>query len=222
MTSSDNQLFSVEEALLRVAELHEQGCLVATKGSDAIQIYVQDGYVVRAIDGIREGEQAVIRALHLVDSSYEWTRGSQPPNPEKNIHLNIKELIIKNGNIHKKKIADTGKVAGGTSKKGSEPQYRYFLIPSNEPTARRALTKAATVIGRDSSSDMIIEHKDVSRRHCLLDIQPRGLYILDLDSTNGTFVNGILMTDGYLTHGDVIELGPYSLIVNRELITPGT
>lgn len=222
MTSIDNQLFTVEEALVRVGETREQGRLLASKGSDLIQIYVRDGFIVHAFDGVRDGEEAATRALHLVDSSYEWTRGIQPPNPDKGIHLNIREFVLRKGNVTKNKVAETGKVASGVSKRENESQYKYFLIPKDKPTVKQYLTKAATVIGRDKSSDLLIDHVDVSRRHCLLDIQPRGLYILDLDSTNGTFVNGILVTDGYLNPGDVIELGPYILIVNRELIVPNT
>ena len=220
MTNTDNQLFSVEEALARLGQNREQGCLLVSKGAELIHIYVQDGFVVRALGAVKEGEGAVDQALHLTDSSYTWLRGVQPPNPVKNIHLTIRELTIKHGNITKPKMIETSRVFG-VEKKESESKFKYFLVPKERPTDKLYLTKTSTVLGRDKTSDVVIDNSDVSWRHCLLDVQTRGVFILDLDSTNGTFVNGILVRDGYLNPGDRIELGPCMFTINREAIDPG-
>jgi pSer/pThr/pTyr-binding forkhead associated (FHA) protein len=42
------------------------------------------------------------------------------------------------------------------------------------------------------------------------------LLLKDLESTNGTFVNGIPMTDGYINEGDRLALGTYVLTLYRE------
>ena len=55
-----------------------------------------------------------------------------------------------------------------------------------------------------------MESKQVSRRHCLLQVTERGLLVKDLESTNGTFVNGIPMTDGYINDGDRLVSAPMS------------
>ena len=219
MTSANNQLFTVEEALSRLGQTREQGCLLASKGAELIHIYVQDGFVIRAYSGVKEGEEAVDQALHLVDASYTWLRGVQPPNPNKNIYLSIREFTVKHGNINKTQMTETSRVLG-VAKKEIESKFKYFLVPKDKPTAKLFLTKTSTVLGRDKTSDLVIDNFDVSRRHCLLDIQARGVFILDLDSINGTFVNGILVRDGYVNPGDRIELGPCIFIVNREPIEP--
>jgi hypothetical protein len=219
MSNPNNQLFTVEEALSRLGQTREQGCLLASKGAELIHIYVQDGFVIRAFSGAREGQEAVDQALHLADASYTWLRGVQPPDSSKNIYLSIREFTVKHGDITKSKIAETSRVFG-MAKKESESKFKYFLVPQDKPTDKLYLTKISTVLGRDKTSDLMIDNSDVSRRHCLLDIQARGVFILDLDSTNGTFVNGILVRDGYVNPGDRIELGPCIFIVNREAIDP--
>jgi hypothetical protein len=220
MSSAPDQLFSVEEALSRLGDKKEQGCLLVSKGAELIHIYVQDGFVIRAQSGIKEGEAAVDQALHLKDASYTWLRNAQPPNPNKNIYLNILQFTAKHGSIiAKPKMVETSRLAG-VEKKETEFkfEFKYFLVPQERLTEKLYLTKTSTVLGRDKTSDLVIDNSDVSWRHCLLDIQTRGVFILDLDSTNGTFVNGILVRDGYLNPGDRIELGPCMFTINREAI----
>jgi pSer/pThr/pTyr-binding forkhead associated (FHA) protein len=45
-------------------------------------------------------------------------------------------------------------------------------------------------IGRDATNDLVIDHKLASRRHARFEKDDVGFYIRDLESTNGTFVNG--------------------------------
>ena len=217
MNSLDNQLFSVEEALARLGQNKEQGCLLAYKGTELVTIYVQNGFVLSAASNSKVGKDAVDQAVHLAEASYQWMRGIKPPEPERSIFLNIQEFILTNGTGRKSKIAETGNIHLRTGEPSAVSEYTYFLVPEDQPTVKLILTKTATVLGRDKTSDLTIEDHNVSGRHCILDIRSRGLFILDLDSTNGTYVNGVLVRDGYINPGDVLELGSYRLTVNRDL-----
>ncbi len=60
--------------------------------------------------------------------------------------------------------------------------------------------KDAISIGRDGANDIIIAHSLASRRHARLDHDENGFSIYDLESTNGTYVNGERIQDGCLLH----------------------
>jgi hypothetical protein len=64
-------------------------------------------------------------------------------------------------------------------------------------------------IGRGDENEIILKHPSISRRHAQLFFDPDGnAFISDLQSTNGTFVNGQKVTSGYsLNRGDKVELG---------------
>jgi hypothetical protein len=217
MTTSDDQLFTVEEVLTRLAQNKVQGCLLVAKGTELVHIYVQDGFVVRAYGNSKEGPDAVAQAIHLRESSFTWQRGVQPPNPAKNIHISIVELTAKFGDVAKPRMVATSRL-GNVEKKEPERAFRYYLIPEDRPTEKLYLTKSSTVLGRDPSSDLFVDNADVSWRHCLLDIQASGVSILDLNSTNGTYVNGKLVQNAHLTPADKVELGPCLFTLNREAL----
>ena len=69
------------------------------------------------------------------------------------------------------------------------------------------LTEAEIRIGRDPSNSLAISDLSLSRRHCLLGQVKDGYKIRDLDSRNGTFVNGVAVSERTLNHGDQISVG---------------
>jgi len=67
-------------------------------------------------------------------------------------------------------------------------------------------------IGRESGNVVALSHASVSRRHCVISRQDDEFRILDLDSFNGTFVNGIPVKDQKLTHSDQIRIGSIAVL----------
>jgi pSer/pThr/pTyr-binding forkhead associated (FHA) protein len=62
-------------------------------------------------------------------------------------------------------------------------------------------------IGRANANDLIIDSERVSRFHALLTIENGRAWIRDLQSSNGTFVNGTRVDSRMLENGDTIILG---------------
>jgi len=69
------------------------------------------------------------------------------------------------------------------------------------------LSETDLSIGRDPSNLLSITDLSLSRRHCMLARAENGFKICDLDSRNGTFVNGIAVKERVLVHGDQISIG---------------
>ena len=70
------------------------------------------------------------------------------------------------------------------------------------------------IIGRDPGSHMVIDHPSVSGRHARIRQENKSLYLSDLGSTNGTFVNEDKVVDCQLAHQDWIRIGKHVVIVD--------
>ena len=70
-----------------------------------------------------------------------------------------------------------------------------------------ALPSGEIHIGRDPSNLLSINDLSLSRRHCALSRDDEGYKIRDLDSRNGTSVNGVAVKEARLRHGDQISVG---------------
>ncbi|MFC1677554.1 FHA domain-containing protein [Planctomycetota bacterium] len=75
------------------------------------------------------------------------------------------------------------------------------------------LPGAVTVIGRRSECDLCIPLKAVSRKHCQLNTDGGKLKIRDLNSSNGTMVNGRSVEEAMIQPGDSLKIGPLTFLV---------
>src|SRR6476469_4377858 len=69
-----------------------------------------------------------------------------------------------------------------------------------------------TTIGRESESVVWLNHSSVSRRHCVIRRENGDFKLLDLESYNGTFINGIPVKEQTLVHADQLRVGKIELL----------
>ena len=70
------------------------------------------------------------------------------------------------------------------------------------------------LIGRNPEAHLCLpDDRFFSRNHCLLEMNPPHSFLRDLNSTNGTFVNGQRVKDAYLKNGDRVQCGETILVV---------
>jgi pSer/pThr/pTyr-binding forkhead associated (FHA) protein len=73
------------------------------------------------------------------------------------------------------------------------------------------LTKDKTTLGRRPYNDIVIDNLAVSGEHAVLQMMGTDVFIEDLNSTNGTYINGKAIKKQLLTHNDTVEIGKYKI-----------
>ena len=79
----------------------------------------------------------------------------------------------------------------------------------------RLMPGSIKTIGRAQGADLIVDAPLVSRVHCRLEAGPTAVEVVDLSSTNGTFVNDARVDRASLTTGDRLRVGRIELTVER-------
>lgn len=97
----------------------------------------------------------------------------------------------------------------------------HLEIKRGDTIVRTPLDKAAASIGRLTDNRVAVNDPDISRRHCLVEKWEGGYRVQDLGSRNGTRVNGKLVQQHLLAHGDLIRLGTTEIrFINDENASP--
>lgn len=78
---------------------------------------------------------------------------------------------------------------------------------------RAPLVRSVVVLGRDAGCHVRFRHPSVSLRHCEISACGASLRIRDLESRNGTRVNGKLVAESPLFEGDIVRLGDVELVL---------
>jgi hypothetical protein len=112
---------------------------------------------------------------------------------------------------------------------GSDPEPEPEPVPEQAPAPAEVVVlmwegrehqlgaTPITVIGRSSECDIVVGDPNVSRRHAEVRKLGRGYSLVDLDSTNGTEVNGQRVTETSLMNGDVIGVGTTQITFERRI-----
>jgi len=85
-----------------------------------------------------------------------------------------------------------------------------------EPLTFRLAAGTIKTAGRATRADFIVDRHLVSRLHCRITAGDEALTVEDLESTNGTFVNGDRVTRADVKSGDTLRLGRIEFSIARE------
>ncbi len=66
-------------------------------------------------------------------------------------------------------------------------------------------------VGRSRENDVVLENLSISRHHVQIRYHEGQYVLFDMNSSNGTFLNGTRVTRRELMHGDLVSIGKYSL-----------
>ena len=88
-------------------------------------------------------------------------------------------------------------------------RHLLYITEAGRPERAFALSNIMT-IGRDNQNDIVIDSLTVSRCHAVLLYDAAGMRLIDLESTNGTLVNGVPARPDEpvrLNNGNIIQIG---------------
>jgi hypothetical protein len=110
--------------------------------------------------------------------------------------------------------------AAGLGRKGSPRRSVRLVVqrsPSFEVGDEFRLNSAPLTVGRGGQNDLVLDGDEfASARHARLEVRGDGVWVQDLESTNGTFVNGSRVAGAQrLDTGDVVRVGETDLLVEQ-------
>jgi ABC transport system ATP-binding/permease protein len=83
------------------------------------------------------------------------------------------------------------------------------------PLTFRVSPGSVKTIGRSAGAELILDAALVSRIHCRLEANDETLEVIDLESTNGVYVNGERVSRAHLIPGDRLKVGRVELLLGR-------
>ncbi|MBW4551178.1 MAG: FHA domain-containing protein [Aphanocapsa sp. GSE-SYN-MK-11-07L] len=145
--------------------------------------------------------------------SYQHARLSRVGNTYKMTDLGSKNgLLFEGSYVSERSLAD-----GDVIKIGEELTLTFIAVPATQVattmTPLNLRERTLIRLGRDPSNDTVMDHPVVSRFHAKIELLLGNWIIVDLDSSNGTYVNGKAIKEPRrLRPDDTIRIGPYQLV----------
>lgn len=115
--------------------------------------------------------------------------------------------------VHGRVLTPTGST--GERLRPVEPTQPHLVLRAGGPGGADRevpINGASLVLGRGADADLRLPDTGVSRRHAEVRLGPEGAEVVDLDSTNGTRVNGSAVRSSRLEDGDRISVGTSELV----------
>lgn len=90
-------------------------------------------------------------------------------------------------------------------------QVRAHIVAGPIKGATYILQPGDNTIGRTSGCSIVLTNPQLSKRHAMITVGENKVELVDLGSSNGSFVNGVLVKKKTLQNGDKISMGPFVL-----------
>jgi hypothetical protein len=198
LSTQDRKQFSGYEESL-VGELEEY--LAEHARREQYAVLTAPKVLVTTDDDLAVGEFGI--ATRLVQAGGE--RPSEPPPPELPLEQPQQTMIYR-----------PPAVAAEEDEAPPPPPEREVVTLTIDGR-REEVTAPRVVLGRSRSCDIRLPDVNVSRRHAELRQEGATYWIVDLDSMNGTVVNGRPVERERLRDGDTITLGSTNIVFGRSL-----
>jgi len=210
--SAQSQM-GLPEVLQMCCQSRRSGQITFRSGESYGFIFIQHGKVLHAMCGTIEGEEAVYTMLTWPGGGFTLNEDILPH--KKTITLTWEQLLFEGA-----RRADEGMILMGTtsdvpvttaepasSNRAQENQPKLVITRPDLPPSSLELVNEYTHVGRTPGNEIALPYPSVSSRHCIFILSGVDVVLRDLNSSNGTLVNGTAINETVLRPGDVIQVG---------------
>jgi pSer/pThr/pTyr-binding forkhead associated (FHA) protein len=174
-------------------------------------IYIQQGRVLHALCGTTEGEEAIYSMLLWPGGGFSLDEDILPH--KKTVTLTWEQLLFEGA--RRADVGMTGPKSSSATITTAEPltiriqdnQPKLTVTRPDLPPIIYMLEQEYTHVGRASGNEISLPYPSVSNRHCIFVVSGPDIVLRDLNSSNGTYVNGEAISEAILRPGDLIQMG---------------
>src|ERR1700761_2000812 len=174
-------------------------------------IFIQHGKVLHAMCGTIEGEEAVYTMLTWPGGGFSLDEDILPH--KKTVKLTWEQLLFEGarradgGMIAPKSSDPTITTAEPLTIRIQDSQPKLTVTRPDLPPIVYELEQEYTHVGRSSNNEIPLPYPSISNRHCIFIQSGPDIVLRDLNSSNGTYVNGEIISEVILRPGDMIQMG---------------
>lgn len=193
--------------------LEEKGRISVERGLCHGSVFLDEGRVVHAETNHSQGIHAFFSMFLWEDSFISWH--PEIDAPLCTLGSSAVDLLIQlaqledSGQLSEATLAILFPDSVITGIHHDFSQCRILLHSTNLdlPELDVKLVKGDYILGSSPDCDVVIEHPTISRKHCVVGFGSTQIRVIDLGSSNGTFINGTLISESMLNPGDHLRLG---------------
>jgi hypothetical protein len=193
-------LLSVADQIQAFGLARKTGEIRATNLGVPARIAIVEGDVFDAQFGDKVGLEAAIEMINLSELQTEFVPGVRPP--QRTIHVPFTQLLLAAAN----QLDESGRSILPPKKPeaAGHPAIRVML---DSGIRSFSILPGLAYVGRALSSDIVIPNQTVSERHASIERTDGGILLKDLNSTNGTYVNGLRVKESSLSGQMNLQFG---------------
>jgi FHA domain/Domain of unknown function (DUF4388) len=225
--SDTSDVKELGELIQMFCQAKRTGLLTFTSGEMAGNLHLHHGQVLHAVFGTIQGQEAVYQMLQWPPGVHQFTEGVVPE--KRTVQLTWEQLLFEGALHADNALLSNGGAQGEAGLQQSAPvivtriqggQPKLTIIEGELPAETFDLNREFVYVGRVEGNEIVLPVASVSSRHCIFILKGSDVILRDLNSSNGTLVNGKSITETILQVGDIIQIGFIKLKLESAMKRP--
>jgi hypothetical protein len=196
--------------------------------SDYGQIFLSSGHVIYATTGVASDRKAVLSMLAWGDGEVKWRANEAAPRISSQTATDL--FLFEFSQLEDQLGSDEAVLAYlNQDTSGSRKRRTVHLNDLSTHAIQLRITspdvEAVTFdlqegiqhVGKGRDCEVCIIHDSISRMHCRITVNKSAVALLDLGSTNGTYINDEIITEKVAVPGDKVTFGSVTCVLSAKM-----